>query len=398
MIGSIAWRALMRRNFIYRYRHWLATVRSSSIRVPLPESFSFCGRVASFYALSLTHTLYKQLLEVALPIAFVGILLAIKNAVEGTSSFAPQVIEALYPANNITWSPLTFGDYVTAMQAKRFCTLSASPTIPGFPTGPSNPFGSSASMTNSTDFSITGIADSGYNWQVPFVKCDSRKCQVDGEAALPYCEYMSLGVAPSSEDDNGGRERAADFSDWLIDRYPALRNLNGELPFEHPVVQSFGSPDAIDSYVQAPEYGDSLHPKLAMAVVFEGNSPAKFLYSLRQNTTNYNSPEDESRPTARTTPSTTVLFASYAKSDFEVCVDDQGGPDQGPLSNSCSGQYLYNGILTISRLVDDYVMDRSGASARGYGVSEAGVQFVQFPTPQYTKNGFYATIQGTDTT
>jgi hypothetical protein len=27
-------------------------------------------------------------------------------------------------------------------------------------------------------------------------------------------------------------------------------------------------------------------------------------------------------------------------------------------------------------------------------VSQSGVQFVQFPTPKYTQNGFYATIQG----
>jgi hypothetical protein len=50
--------------------------------------------------------------------------------------------------------------------------------------------------------------------------------------------------------------------------------------------------------------------------------------------------------------------------------------------------------LTFTRLVDDYILDRTGAAARGYAVSQSGVQFVQFPTPTYTKNGFYATIKG----
>jgi hypothetical protein len=55
----------------------------------------------------------------------------------------------------------------------------------------------------------------------------------------------------------------------------------------------------------------------------------------------------------------------------------------------------YNGVLTFTRLIGDYILDRSGAKSRGYYVSEGGVQYVQFPTKPYTENGFYATIQGT---
>jgi hypothetical protein len=278
---------------------------------------------------------------VALPIAFVGILLAIKNAVEGTSSFAPQVIEAFYPANNVTYTPLSFGDYLTALQAQRVCipTPPGSPGVDGFTFGGTG--GGSSPTTTNNGFSITGIANQGYNWQVPFVKCDSRQCTKNDTSAMEFCEFGAMGVAPSAEDDAGGLERAKDFVKWLYEQYPVLFNANNELPIAFPLVQNFTSPTAINQYVQGPSYGNSENPKLVMAIVFEGNDPTQYIYSLRQNTTNFNSPEDESRPTARTTPPTSTLFASYAKSDFEVCLDDQGGPDQGPLSNSCTGQYLY---------------------------------------------------------
>ena len=67
---------------------------------------------------------------------------------------------------------------------------------------------------------------------------------------------------------------------------------------------------------------------------------------------------------------------------------------QGPLGFSCTGQYILNGVLTIQRLVNDYIIDASGAAAAGYTISEAGVQFTYFPSKEYEQGGFYAAIGG----
>lgn len=325
MICSRAWWALMRRNMIYRKRHWIGTVRQHQCCLGL--AVADVGRVAGRGGLSEHSSLTKrisfwvvpQILEIGLPIAFVGILLAIKNSVQGTSSFAPKVIEPTFPPNEVAYTPLSFGDYVIALQATRVC------------------------VGGGEDFNITGIYNGGENWQVPMVKCDSRRCKVNGESALPYCEFGAVGVAPSATTDAGGQARALDFAVWLYETYPALYNRSGELPFSFQVVQNFSSPTEIDDYVESEAYGsDEMHPKLVMAVVFEGNDVNAYKYSLRQNSTNFNAPEAESRPTARTTPSTSTLFASYAKTDFEVCTSaSDGAPDQGILTNSCTGLYLY---------------------------------------------------------
>ena len=53
---------------------------------------------------------------------------------------------------------------------------------------------------------------------------------------------------------------------------------------------------------------------------------------------------------------------------------------------------MYNGALTVQRLIHDFVMDESGARDSGFYVAEHGVQFVAFPYESYTENGFYAQI------
>lgn len=53
---------------------------------------------------------------------------------------------------------------------------------------------------------------------------------------------------------------------------------------------------------------------------------------------------------------------------------------------------MYNGALVLQRLVGDWIMQDSGAVDNGYYVSEHGVQFVPFPSPEYTKDGFYDAI------
>lgn len=300
-----------------------------------------------------------------------GVLVGIKSAVQGTSSFAPQVIPAIVPSNEYAFTPLTFADYVTALQVTRTCVENS---------------------TGGGGFEISGMPQQGYNWQVPFVKCDYVQCTTNGQSALPFCEFGRIGVAPINSSDAGGMERAVDFQSYIYDMYPQVQS--SEMPFDFEFVQVFGSQATMDQYVTNDSYGTSQNPKLIMGIVFTGNDPGNYVYSLRQNSTNFNNPAEQGRPVSKTTPNTATLFAPYAKSDYDVCAPQGGTADQGPLQNSCTGQYVYNGILTFQRLVGDYILNRTGAASQGFYVSEGGSTYVQFPTRTYTQNGFYATIQG----
>lgn len=268
---------------------------------------------------------------------------------------------------------------MTAMQAERICIEATN--VPG-------------------KFNISGIYDGGFNWQVPFVKCDSRKCKTNGEDAQPFCEYAQIGVAPSTSTDTGGVLRAEDFAQYIYQQFPVLTTAGtpgSPLPFDFELVRMFNSSQDMDMYVQGQNYGVyPTAPKLVMGIVWEGNDPNNYIYDLRQNSTNFNAPEKEARPAISTTPPTDQLFASFAKTDFDTCRQTGGSPQQGPLGSSCTGQYMYNGVLTFQRLIGNYILDRTGAASAGYSVSEAGVRYVQFPTRQFTQNGFYTTIKGTE--
>jgi hypothetical protein len=317
-----------------------------------------------------------QLLEFVLPIAFLGILVAIKGAVEGSA----ELIPAVFPGSEITFTPLSFGDYVTALRATRECVV-----------------GSVDPATGEEDLWISGIDDAGDNWQVPFVKCDSRECERDGQDAQLFCEYAMVAVAPSSAQDEGGLARAKVFRDWIYTRYPDLNNTSAEtsvMPFTFDFVQIFSDPQELDAYVKSKNYGSKEFPKVGMAIVWDGNSATDYNYSLRQNSTNFNAPEEEGRPASQSTPNPDRIVNSFAKTDFTVCNPQDGAPDQGVLSNSCTGQYLYNGVLSFQRLVGDFILEDTGAKERGYYVAEAGVQFVQFPTEAYEGSGFFEDIGG----
>ena len=238
--------------------------------------------------------------------------------------------------------------------------------------------GPSRGSSNGAKFDISGILNGGSNWQVPFVKCDSRMCKEDGEDALPLCEYLALGLAPSSTNDIAGLEQAQAFRDFIYERYPVLLD-DTSLPFGFEFVQMMESNAQVEEYVKSKEYGTSDIPKLALAVVFDGKSDPtiNYNYAIRVNSTGFNSPEDEGRPATLTTPPTDKLFETYARTDDESCPDLVGGtPDIGPYKDSCTGRYTYNGLLTIQRLVHDFIIADSGAAAAGYSVSEDGVQFV----------------------
>lgn len=310
-------------------------------------------------------------MEVLLPIGFVAILVAIKSTVGNTDA---DEVPAVLPDDSHVYRPLSFGDYVTALKAERRCI----PPREG--KGPS----------------ITGIFDQGTDWQVPMIKCDSRKC-VSDEDARAYCEYAIVAVAASSEDDQGGMERRDAFVEWLFARYPDLQDTSKMPPVGYDMVQVLTTLD-MDAYVTHSDYGSLGMPKIAMGIVFEGDDATNYKYQLRQNSTNLNSPEAQvlaGTSTTTSTPDTGRLFRSFAKDDDHSCIPIEGTAEQGHLEDSCTGQYLYNGILTFQRLIHDFILADSGAEDKGYRVGEAGVAFAPFPSKAYREAGFFGDISGT---
>jgi hypothetical protein len=317
-----------------------------------------------------------------LPVAFVGALLGIKSAVEGTSNFKPQIIEAYLPEESDVFTPMSFTDYVTALQAKRQCVQrsSSSDTY-------ADNFGESY-------FDITGMPYQATDWQVPMLKCDADKCRQQGEDAGDYCEFMIVALAA---EDEAGLQRALEMKEYMLQRYPVLANPkdNDDINVDFDLVQLFNSSDAMDAYVQRSDYGNADVPKIAMGIVWDtGNDATNYRYKLRQNSTNFNNPTQDFLPAVRTTPDTTKRFDSYAKTDAGCVVADDGAAYQGIYGDSCTGLYLYNGVLTFQRLVGDFILHDTSAAAAGYMVADAGVSYVKFPSPQYEEEGFYEAISG----
>ena len=153
----------------------------------------------------------------------------------------------------------------------------------------------------------------------------------------------------------------------------------------------FPSNDAVSQYVTSSAYADST--RLALAIVFDGTDDSiTYNYAIRVNSTNYNSPDAAARPAVTTTPPTNQQLETYAKDDNNTCTLMGGAPTLGTYENSCTGQYMYNGALTIQRLIDDWIFVDSGAKDLGYFVSNNGVRYAYFPTVEYVQNGFYAQI------
>jgi hypothetical protein len=325
-----------------------------------------------------------------LPIAFVGILVLIKTSVEDSDGFAAETIPAYFPPDEDILSTFSFTDYVKAMSATHVCQDDPNTPYP-FP---------GRDFETASKLSISGILAQGYHWQVPFVKCDSRKCKKDGQDAEPLCEYHALGLAPSSETDTVGLAQLNAFRDYIYARYPQLTvnqlnspGVEGAMPFDFEFIQIFKDDKAIEEYVSGSDYS----PKLAMAVVFDGADPEiTYNYKLRVNSTNFNAPEDEGRPAMTTTPPTDKLLESYAVNDDNTCPTMDGSSFLGPYQYSCTGQYVYNGALIMQRLVGDFIMVDSGAKDAGYYVSEHGVKYAPFPSKEFTENGFFSAIAGTE--
>ena len=141
------------------------------------------------------------------------ILYSIKKAIGDTDG---EIVDAVFPQNENAFVPLSFKDYLTALQAQRICI------------GPNS----------EGEYEITGMNRRSFDWQVPFVRCDTFNCLENFTDAQNYCEYSILALSGTN---TGGIERAETFRTWLHTKYPATMNENGTLPYDFDFVQIFQS-------------------------------------------------------------------------------------------------------------------------------------------------------------
>ena len=191
-----------------------------------------------------------------------------------------------YPTDKDVIIPFSFHDYVTALQARRVCIANPAPPLIQL-------------LFGLPSLVISGI--SSRDWPVPFVYCSSYKCQYDGEDATKYCTYRTLGVAPmhseSSAGTYSGHERMIRFKNYTETKYHQLTDRN-LLPFDYDLIQVFESNEELQTYVTSDSYGgwiDGVYqPKIAIAIVFDdGENEKSYDYTIRVNSTNYNSAEQE---------------------------------------------------------------------------------------------------------
>jgi hypothetical protein len=331
-----------------------------------------------------------------LPLLFLVLLIFVKGSYDNGVQLGVKIPggallkpgESFIPEPQHTYQPMTFADTVTAMQSKKVCKWVTDDNIYD-------------ENGDDSHFEITGIHDRSRNWQIPYVRCNSKSCTEHGQDATDFCEYSLFAVAGSNYE---GYLRAQNFSRWVYQRYPGLYT-NNQTRFVYTVEYiedtiderefptKFGK--GIDQYVQSPDYGVNL-PKISMAIVFNGSDPNSYIYAIRQNSTNFNVVEDQDslKPGTRTTPKTKNLYGFDASSDLETCssLSATSGANSGNLGflgTSCTGQYMYNGVLAAQRLVHDFILYDTGSADAGYEVAEAGVQFVQFPQAEYDPTGFF---------
>ena len=312
-----------------------------------------------------------------------GVLLGVR--IPGGALLKPG--DSFIPGPEHTYQPMTFADTVTAVMAQKRCKWVPDDNIDD-------------ENGDDSHFEITGIDDRSKNWQIPYVRCNSQKCTEHGEDATDFCEYTLFAIAGSNPE---GTQRARQFHDWIYQRYPGLdtnersrivqwMNYTDDTLSDDEFPTDFGK--AVDAYVTSPDYGITQR-KISLAIVFNGSDPNSYQYAIRQNSTGFNVVEDQDslKPGTRTTPKTVYRTNLFASSDLESCstLTASSGVnygDLGILGTSCTGMYMYNGVLTAQRLVHDFVHYDAG-NVSGYNVAEAGVQFVQFPQENYTPTGYF---------
>jgi len=300
------------------------------------------------------------------------ILYLIKLSLEDNATFKPKTIEPVYPSSSI--QPFSFLDYVSAVNEKRECVPISSSILA------LDPF---RRELRNLQYSISGI--NILDWPVPFVKCDARKCSSVGQNATDFCSINVLALAPTI---SGQTDLVDAFEKYVNNAYPQLGNFN-----TYPIVKKFSSSSAVDEYVKHRDYGDIDKGRPSIAVAVEiGGLEKEYEYSIRTNQTNWNSPELFGRLVMKTQPSTSKVLNSFARQARDACPLEGGTVNIGPNDSHCTAQYMYNGALTIQRLVDDFILENSGAKDAGYSVAESGVSFSDFPSKEYVQDGFYEQI------
>jgi hypothetical protein len=233
----------------------------------------------------------SKLIELLLPAFCISILFIIKYNLESdpTSSLKSVVVPTYYPTADDVIIPFSFHDYVTALQAKRVCAPnSALPFL--------------QVLLGLSPWVISGVWSS--DWPVPFVFCNSYNCQYNGEDATKYCTYKTLGLAPmnpgtSENSENSGYRRMQRFKTYVERKYHQLAN-SSLLPFDYQFIQIFESNEDLQSYVTSQNYGEWVNgkysPKVAIAIVFsDGEGDRSYDYTIRVNSTNFNSEEQSVR-------------------------------------------------------------------------------------------------------
>ena len=319
-----------------------------------------------------------------MPIASIGILVAIKYAVKDTDGFKQKTIEPKIRTNNDVVNMFGFQDFIDTVMENRTC-------IPNVDRGDGN------RRVRNLKFSVSGIQRN--SWPVPFLKCDARRCKKLGMDASPVCEVNTLVIAATNPSDTVSTQRVDSFFAYITKKYPDAVIPHPEYGLDYPMVSklhdgAIWTKDSVESYVTSENYGTTGFPKVAVAVVLDGSSADEYGYQIRVNSTNFNVPEYERRPVSITTPDTKRTFDSFAKKPDTVCAPKQGGgPDLGTREDECTAQYMYNGALPIQRLVDDWIISENTGGLDAFKVAENGVSFVNFPTRKFVEDGFYKSIE-----
>ena len=253
--------------------------------------FPFCC-----YPLDSPFSLPIQLIEFFLPAFCVAILYIIKWDLQQdpNSSLKSTTYPATYPGADDVIIPLSFQDYVTALQANRTC-------IPDPTADPlQKVLGLAPLVISGIDFQ---------DWPVPFVFCNSYYCSEMDEDATKFCTYKTLALAPMDSNDAGQLDSMRKFKSFIEEKYPQVTDKS-LLPFEHDFIRTFNSNDEINEYVTSDKY----YPKIAIGVVFSGKGGKSYDYTIRTNSTNYNSEElSVSAERASSFPSVWLNQSSHAK-------------------------------------------------------------------------------------
>lgn len=302
---------------------------------------------------------------------FFALLLWLKTSVQDTEGFEPTVEPAIIRDSFDVMRPLTFSDWLVGMKVKRECLYFQDVITAEWSAEDAKREDRIPYSKTSDGWAVTGNEYGNAN---PLIRCDTSRCETKGQD--PMCEMRQIGLvnAPLS------------FSTYLNLRYGA------DLLDEDVVFRTFDTEDDLTDYVTGSSYESDV--KLAMGIVFDSDFGVndQYHYTLRQNGTNFNNPEESARPVSQTTPRTDIYTQNFYLNDEQCDFQEGGGaPKLGPFGSSCTGQYIYNGVLTVQRLVQDFILYEGGVGVE-YTVAEGGVGYVPFPTREYEEDGFYAAI------